>query len=40
VKTSYEQTIAEDLGDDIPSGAGEEIGGMYQFSSDFAYDAF
>ena len=40
VKTSYRQTTVEDLDEHIPGGAGKEIGEMYQFSSDFAYNAF
>lgn len=39
VKTSYKQTTVEDLDEHIPGGAGKEIGEMYQFSSDFAYNA-
>lgn len=40
VKTSYRQTTVEDLDEHIPGGAGKEIGEMYQFSSDFGYNAF
>ncbi|KAH6618555.1 hypothetical protein C7974DRAFT_400356 [Boeremia exigua] len=40
VKTSYKQTTVEDLEKHIPGPAGKEIGEMYQFSSDYAYNAF
>ncbi|KAF2629622.1 hypothetical protein BU25DRAFT_489651 [Macroventuria anomochaeta] len=40
VKTSYKQTAVKDLDEHIPGGAGKEIGEMYQFSLDFAYNAF
>ncbi len=40
VRTSYKQTTVEDLEQHIPGEAGREIGEMYQFSSDFAYNAF
>lgn len=39
VKTSYKQTTVEDLAEHIPGGVGKEIGEMYQFSSDFGYNA-
>ena len=40
IKTSYKQTTIEDLDEHVPGGAGREIGEMFQFSSDFAYNAF
>lgn len=40
VKTSYKQTTVEDIAEQIPGPAGREIGEMFQFSSDHAYNAF
>ncbi|KAJ4988773.1 NmrA-like family protein [Stagonosporopsis vannaccii] len=40
VMTSYKQTTVEDVAEHIPGPAGKEIGEMFQFSSDFAYNAF
>lgn len=40
VDTSYKQTTVEDIAEQIPGPAGKEIGEMFQFSSDFAYNAF
>lgn len=40
IKTSYKQTTVEDLAEAIPGPAGKEIGEMFQFSSDYAYNAF
>ena len=40
VKTSFKQTTVEDLDEHIPGRAGREIGEMFQFSSDVAYNAF
>ncbi|KAF1918149.1 hypothetical protein BDU57DRAFT_547252 [Ampelomyces quisqualis] len=37
--TSYKQTTVQDLDKHIP-GAGKEIGEMYEFSSEYAYNAF
>lgn len=39
-KTSYKQTSKDDLGKHIPGEVGKEIGDMFEFSSDFAYNAF
>ncbi|KAH8726045.1 hypothetical protein GQ44DRAFT_680236 [Phaeosphaeriaceae sp. PMI808] len=39
VKTSYKQTTIEDFDQHAPGGVGQEIGEMYQFSSDFGYNA-
>ena len=39
MKTSYKQTTVEDLDEHMPGGVGKEIGEMYQFSSDFGYNA-
>jgi hypothetical protein len=40
LKTSYKQTTIEDIEAYIPGGAGREIGEMYKFSEEFAYNAF
>lgn len=40
VRTSYKQTTTDDLDKHIPGGVGKEIGDMYEFSSDYAYNAF
>lgn len=39
IKTSYKQITVEDLDEHMPGGVGKEIGEMFQFSSDFAYNA-
>jgi len=39
VKTSYKQTTVQDLDEYVPGGAGKEIGEMYEFSSEFGYNA-
>jgi hypothetical protein len=39
IKTSYKQTTVDDLDAYVPGGAGKEIGEMYEFSSEFGYNA-
>jgi hypothetical protein len=39
MKTSYKQVTVDDLDKDIPGGVGREIGEMYEFSSEFGYNA-
>jgi hypothetical protein len=38
-RTSYKQTTVQDMDEYLPGGAGKEIGEMYQFSSEFGYNA-
>ncbi|KAF2826554.1 NAD(P)-binding protein [Ophiobolus disseminans] len=39
MQTSYKQTTVQDLDDYMPGGSGKEIGQMYEFSSEFGYNA-
>lgn len=39
VKTSYKQVDVDDFDQQIPGGAGREIGQMYEFSSEYGYNA-
>ncbi|KAF1934495.1 NAD(P)-binding protein [Clathrospora elynae] len=39
VRTSYKQVSVEDFDKEVPGGAGKEIGEMYEFSSEYGYNA-